>query len=190
MNFYEGNISAISFTPRDYQIELLAAAKERNIIICLSQNSAKEFCALKLIQEFSHELRNRDNDKVSLFLTKSPSAYNLIFHLTDLKVINLNELEYDVIDWENLKENHVIILETETCLKALEAHYLDLNKVNLIIVDDCHRRAIKSDISQIFLKHFKDANVKARILGLAGPVHSAQCIPGKTLLVCFKQHML
>lgn len=178
-NFYEGNISAISFTPRDYQVELLSAAKERNIIICLSQNSAKEFCALKLIQELSHELRTQNNPKISLFLTNSPSAYNLIFHLTDLKVINLNDLDFDLVDWEKLAENQVVILETETCLKALESNLLDLSKVNLIIVDDCHRRASKADITQIFKKHFCNANEQAKILGLAGPIHNAQCAPAR-----------
>lgn len=178
--FYEGNISAISFTPRDYQVELLSAAKERNIIICLSQNSAKEFCALKLIQELSHELRSPQNRKISLFLTSSPSAYNLIFHLTDLKVINLNDLEEDDIDWENLTTSYqVVILETETCLNALENSFIDLNNVNLIIVDDCHRRTRKSDITEIFLKHYKNARDKPKIFGLAGPIHNAQCIPAR-----------
>lgn len=176
-NFYEGNISAISFTPRDYQVELVAAAKERNVIICLSQTAAKEFCALKLIQEKSHELRNLK--KITLFLTSSPSVYNLIFHLTDLKVINLNELATDAIEWENLQEFQVIILETETCLNALECSYIDLNNVNLIIVDDCHRRTRKSDISEIFLKHFINATEKPKVFGLAGPIHNAQCLPAR-----------
>ena len=40
------NLNQFSFTPRDYQTELLAAAIERNIIVCLSQNTAKEFVFL------------------------------------------------------------------------------------------------------------------------------------------------
>lgn len=178
-NFYEGNISAISFTPRDFQVELLSAAKECNIIVCLSQNSAKEFCALKLIQELSHELRCKDNPKITLFLTSSPSAFNLIHHLTDLKVINLNDLDAEVIDWENLSDHHVVILETEQCLDALECSYLDLNSVNLVIVDDCHRRTRKSDITEIFLNHYKNASEKPKIFGLAGPIHNAQCVPAR-----------
>lgn len=178
-NFYEGNISAISFTPRDYQVELLSAAKERNIIICLSQNSAKEFCALKLIQELSHELRRKEDRKISLFLTSSPSAYNLIYYLTDLKVINLNDANEDLVDWENLNEHQVVILEAQTCLNALECSYIDLNRVNLIIVDDCHLRTRKPDLTEIFLKHFKNADQKAKIFGLAGPIHNAQCVPAR-----------
>ena len=179
LNIYEGNISAISFTPREFQVEILSAAKERNIITCLSQNPAKEFCALKLIQEMGHELRRKQNQKMTLFLTSSPTVFNLIFHLTDLKVINLNDLEQDEIDWENLSENQIVILETELCLNALECSYIDLNVVNLIIVDECHRRTRKSDIVGIFLKHFKNAKEKPRIFGLAGPIHNAQCPPAR-----------
>lgn len=179
LNFYEGNISATYLTPRDYRVELLAAAKEQNIIICLPQTSAKEFCALKLIQELSYELRNHDRRKLSLFLTTSPSAFNLIFHLTDLKVINLNDLDEDVVDWGNLGSYQVVILETEMCLNALDSALIDLNRVNLIIIDDCHRRTRKADITAIFRKHYKNADEKPKVFGLAGPIHNAQCIPAR-----------
>ena len=173
------NLSAVCFTPREYQIELLSAAKERNIIICLSSVSAREFCALKLIQELSHEVRRKDNRKISLFLTSSKSAYNLIYYLTDLKVINLNDISEDEIDWENIYDNQVILLETKQCLDALECFYIDLNRVNLIVVDECHNRTRKSDIIDIFFKHYKKALQKPKIFGLAGPIHSAACSPAR-----------
>jgi len=173
---FEGNLSSLSFTPRDYQVELLSAAKERNVIICLSQNTSKEFCALKLIQEQATELRlNGPEKKVALFLTSSPSAFNLIYYLTDLKVINLNEQRDEQIDWETLADNQVIVLETNRCLDALECSYLDLNSVNLIILDDCHRRTRKSDLTEIFLNHYRKATDKPKIFGLAGPIHNAGC---------------
>lgn len=173
------NLSAVCFTPREYQIELLSAAKERNIIICLSSVSAREFCALKLIQELSHELRRNENRKISLFLTSSKSAYNLIHYLTDLKVINLNELNDDEIEWENIYDNQVILLETKQCLHALECYYIDLNRVNLIVVDECHNRTRKSDITDIFLSYYKKTLEKPKIFGLAGPIHSAACSPAR-----------
>jgi endoribonuclease Dicer len=173
------NLSAVCFTPREYQIELLSAAKERNIIICLSSVSAREFCALKLIQELSHEVRRKENRKISLFLTSSKSAYNLIHYLTDLKVSNLNDLNDEEIDWENIHDNQVILLETKQCLDALECYYLDLNRVNLIVVDECHNRTRKSDITDIFLNYYKNALEKPKIFGLAGPIHSAACSPAR-----------
>ena len=173
------NLSAVCFTPREYQIELLSAAKERNIIICLSSVSAREFCALKLIQELSHEIRRKENRKISLFLTSSKSAYNLIYYLTDLKVINLNGLNDDEIEWENIYDNQVILLETKQCLDALECYYIDLNRVNLIVVDECHNRTRKSDITDIFINYYKASLEKPKIFGLAGPIHSAACSPAR-----------
>lgn len=173
------NLSAVCFTPREYQIELLSAAKEKNIIACLSSIAAREFCALKLIQELSTELKRNKNQKISLFITSSTSAYNLIHYLTDLKIINLNDLEDDEIDWENIYNYQVILLETKQCLDALECFYLDLNRVNLIIVDECHHRTRKTDITEIFLNHYKNAIEKPKIFGLAGPIHSAACSPAR-----------
>lgn len=173
------HILSSSFSPRDYQIELLSAAKERNIILCLPQSSAKEFCALKLIQEMSCDLRgnsNKNKRKISLFLTSSSSAYNLVHYLTDLKVINLN---IDAERFSEIEEYQVIILETKQCLEALEKHLLDLNNVNLIVVDECHKRTRKSEISEIFLRYYKNSAEKPKIFGLAGPIHNAGCPPAR-----------
>lgn len=181
-----------SFSPRDYQIELLSQAKERNVIICLSSKSAKEFVALKLIQELGHELRQSDvkNRKTTLFITNSITAFNLIHYLTDLKVVNINTYNDDdddepdneneeKIDKELQTKFQVIILEMKQCLEALKSSILDLNKINLIIVDDCHCRTRKSELTDIFLKYYNKAIEKPRILGLAGPIHSAACNIGR-----------
>jgi endoribonuclease Dicer len=39
------------------QVELLDAAKERNIIVCLGTGSSKVFIATKLIQELANAVR-------------------------------------------------------------------------------------------------------------------------------------
>lgn len=163
-----------SFSPRDFSLELLSQAKERNIIICLSSKTAKEFIVFKLIQELSHELRQKKNRKSTLFITSSRTAFNLIHHLTDLKVIDINESNND-IEWnESLQHDYqVIILEMRQCLDALKCSSLNLNQINLIIVDDCHQKS--SEITNMFLKYYNNTQNKPKILGLAGPIHSAAC---------------
>lgn len=168
-----------SFSPRDYQNELVSQAIERNVIVCLSSNSAKEFCALKLIQELSYQLRQKKNSKTTLYLTSSSSAFCLISHLTDLRVIDANSKD-DQVDWNNLQNDYqVIIVEIKQCLAALDSSLLNLNKINLIIVDDCHCRTKKTDITELFLKYYNNVEQKPKILGLAGPVHSAACNIGR-----------
>lgn len=51
------NVNTASFTPREYQVELIDTARDRNIIMCLSQNSSRDFIALKVIQEHANQLR-------------------------------------------------------------------------------------------------------------------------------------
>ena len=168
-----------SFSPRDYQNELLSQAIERNVILCLSSNSAKEFCALKLIQELSYQLRQKESSKTTLYLTSSSSAFCLISHLTDLRVIDANSNDVQV-EWKNLQNDYqVIIVEMKQCLEALDSSLLNLNKINLIIVDDCHYSTKKGEIAELFLKYYNIAKQKPKILGLAGPVHSAACNLGR-----------
>lgn len=180
MSFFHwfDNVYTTAFTPRDYQVELLSAAKERNLIICLSQQSAKEFISLKLIQELSFELRRKENRKITIFLSSSSSAFNLINNLTDLKVINMIDA-IDEAGFENVIDNQVIIMQTSKCLEALDGSYINLQCVNLIVIDECHKRSMKQDISKIFSNHYQSSAYKPRVIGLAGAIHSAGCHPSQ-----------
>lgn len=54
---YNDNLYSNCFTPREYQVELLEAALERNMIVCLSAPATKAFISIKLVQEMSFDLR-------------------------------------------------------------------------------------------------------------------------------------
>lgn len=177
-HYWTDNIHTTALTPRDYQVELLAAASEKNIIVCLGHNSSKEFIAQKLIHEKAHQLRCPTAPKISLFLCRDGnSTYNLLFHLTDLRVCNLNA--QDDIDWDaaELYANQVLILSPELCVGALKCSYLDLDKVNLIVIEDCHLKEFQLDLHEL-LEYYDGATDRPKILGLAGPLHSAGCQPG------------
>lgn len=179
---WQDNLSLTAFTPRDFQVELLAAAIEQNIIICLGHNSSKEFIALKLILEKSYELRQNidGTSKITLFLAKtsisSESMYNLLFHLTDLKVINIiNNLPTRSSEWKDIIHNYqVIILSASECVHALEGNFLELQHVNLIVIDECHKLYTNSNIVQLF-RYINETRTTPKLLGLAGPIHSAGC---------------
>ena len=179
------NLHSTAFTPRDFQVELLAAAEEQNIIICLGHNSSKEFIALKLILEKSHQLRRRGAEKkITLYITSETtcgdSTYNLIFHLTDLKVINLNAVERNGINWDNcFTEYQVVILNIDICLDALLCSYLELSMINLIVIEECHKNYASTEIAKLFQYVTQCRTSKPKILGLAGPLHSAGCNPGQ-----------
>lgn len=191
--FWSDNVHTTAFTPRDYQIELLAAAREQNIILCLNQFT--EFIAFQLIQEISHELRQKDADgrhKLVIYLTNNSYAYGLIENLSDLKVFQGELGEKDdtkdetegesrhEIDWEQvLTTNHVVFMSIEKLIDVLVCGYLDLNDVRLIIVDECHKIYGKSQVHELFNQYYAITERKPSILGLAGALHSADCAPGR-----------
>lgn len=175
---WQDNLSSTTFTPRDYQIELLAAAFERNIIVCLGHSSSKEFIALKLILEKGHQLRDdHATKKTSIFLTSSPtggeSIFNLVYHLTDLTVLNGNVDTDD--EWPNkIYDYHVVILNISKCLLAVACKFLDFARINLVVVEDCHKIYSNNEFVDLF-RWISAAKPAPKILGLAGPIHSAGC---------------
>lgn len=183
--YWQDNLHSTTFTPRDFQVELLATAGEQNIIVCLGHNSSKEFIALKLLLEKSHELRRSEHDELrrtTLYITSGnyggESIYNLLFHLTDLKATNLNVIPSADVDWERcFDDNQVVILKVDLCLDALICSYLDLAKVNLIVIEDCHVRCeSNARIGELF-DYINRSVPKPRVLGLAGALHNAGCKP-------------
>lgn len=178
---WQDNLSSTAFTPRDFQVELLAAASERNIIICLGHNSSKEFIALKLILEKSSELRchNEETKKLTLILTGTStggeSMFNLIYHLTDLKVLNINDKSKENVDWKRcIHDFQVLILDIPKCLNAVGAGEFDFSIANLVIIEDCHKSYDNQELVNL-LRYVEKCRPMPKILGLAGPLHSAGC---------------
>ncbi|XP_017475087.1 PREDICTED: endoribonuclease Dcr-1 [Rhagoletis zephyria] len=171
------NIHTTIFTPRDYQIELLSAAFERNVMICLGHKSSKEFIALKLLQELARQARIAG--KINLYLTceqNTPSITTMIEHLTDLKVF---KEESGAGDKQLVHIPHgfqLYVLHPRSCLEAMKCGILSLKNVHLMILEDCHEAAMYRDLRQIFCEFFNgSSDDMPKVLGLAGPLHSAEC---------------
>ncbi|EDW43244.1 endoribonuclease Dcr-1 [Drosophila sechellia] len=177
----DNNLHTTVFTPRDFQVELLASAYERNTIICLGHRSSKEFIALKLLQELSR--RARRHGRVSVYLscevgtsTEPCSIYTMLTHLTDLRVWQEQpdmQIPFDHC-WTDY---HVSILRPEGFFYLLETRDLLLSSIELIVLEDCHDSAVYQRIRPLFENHIMTAPPadRPRILGLAGPLHSAGC---------------
>lgn len=179
MSFYWcDNIHTTVFTPRDYQIELLSAAFERNVIICLGHKSSKEFIALKLLQELSRPARL--TAKANLYLTTERNALSItamIEHLTNLKVYKVENFEVSDKSQPHIpKDFQLYVLHPRTCLEALRSGVLSLENVHVLILEDCHEADVYKDLRTIFQKHFYNLSTEIpKVLGLAGPLHSAEC---------------
>ncbi|KAL9694828.1 hypothetical protein quinque_014113 [Culex quinquefasciatus] len=171
-------IHTTSLTPRDFQVELLASARERNLILCLAHNSNKEFIALKLIHELGFQLRSTaQRRKRTLYISNNDSVYSLMRNLTDLKVVHVDG---DEPDWERIVADYQVIIANERkCLDAVVCGYLELDEVNLLVIDECHKIYGNVEIAELFSEYYERCRERPKILGLAGPLHNAGCIPGR-----------
>ncbi|KNC21436.1 Endoribonuclease Dcr-1 [Lucilia cuprina] len=169
------NLHTAVFSPRDYQVELLAAAFERNTMICLGHKSSKEFIALKLLQEVGR-VKSTQETKISIYLSvnNAPAMFTMLLHLTDLKVYQETSAASSI---ELPLDYHVYILHPQTCLELLQENKIKMENINLLVLEDCHQDVVQPDIIAIFKNFYKPKELKymPKVLGLAGPLHSAGC---------------
>ncbi|KAF7267578.1 hypothetical protein GWI33_019216 [Rhynchophorus ferrugineus] len=160
------NVYTHTFTPREYQVELLDSAIKRNTVVCTSTSSSKAFLLVKLLQEFSWQMRSKPYKKTLLILDPQnvPVLASHVKYLTDLKVVSINE-EYDENIGALLRDNHVIVTTAEICIKI--NILLQLEQYVLVFIDDCLYGNRQVMIIEIMNKYRQlDDSVKPRILGM------------------------
>uniref|UniRef100_A0A182QJ55 ribonuclease III n=1 Tax=Anopheles farauti TaxID=69004 RepID=A0A182QJ55_9DIPT len=193
----DGNIHTTALTPRDYQTELLAMAREENLIVCLAHNSAKEFLAVKLIQSMRSARCGQPAGVPwkTLYLTPRTDRTllaSMVANLTDMKVANVDADECidesftsESIDtgMSDVATADVLFFgNVSTMLDHIESGTVNVEDVSLLIVDECHKIYGQRELWEITnrIERFaKDAGQRAatRIVGLAGPLHGAGCAP-------------
>ncbi|XP_044744812.1 endoribonuclease Dcr-1 [Coccinella septempunctata] len=170
MSYYANeNFYSHTFTPREYQVELLESAKKRNTVVCSSTDSAKSFIILKLLQEFSWKMRNSskktflllDDENISLI----GSQIRLITDLNVFSLVTENDVEEE--EWNNaLHVSEVVLMNENICRKLMMYDLMDLSKFELIIIDDClygERQIVIHELMDIYEK----LEEKPRILGFS-----------------------
>lgn len=163
------NVYTHTFTPREYQVELLDSSKKKNTIVCSSTSSSKAFIVVKLLQEYSWQMRTDNGKKAVLILDEQniPIMTSHVKYLTDLNVISITKDNVVQIDEIVKLKYHVLITSAEICVDLLVMDLLELNCLNLIVIDDClygqRQKLIKNIINQY--TNLSDEH-KPRILGL------------------------
>ncbi|XP_050071752.1 endoribonuclease Dcr-1 [Anopheles maculipalpis] len=204
----DGNIHTTALTPRDYQTELLAMAREENLIVCLAHNSAKEFLAVKLIQSMrSERWGHPEAPRKTVYLTPRADRTllsSMVSNLTDLKVINVGTEHGDGDSHEpdciqtgtttvDVASADVLFFGSDLkLLESIEQGIVQVEDVSLLIVEECHKSYGHQELWEICSRlgrNTKESNPKhrTRILGLAGPLHGAGCTPER---LCWELHYL
>lgn len=204
----DGNIHTTALTPRDYQTELLATAREENLIVCIAHNSAKEFLAVKLIQSMrtNRWSSHPEAPGKAIYLTRMDRSLlsSMVSNLTDLQVANVDDVEDSEGSHEpdgasntpvtDVASADVLFFGSETTLlQYIEQGTVRVQDISLLIVDECHKNYGRQELWEICARLTHQAPSsdrpaqRTRILGLAGPLHGAGCTPER---LCWELHYL
>ncbi|CAM0138922.1 unnamed protein product [Umbelopsis sp. WA50703] len=181
-------IAAKELDPRSYQVELLEKALKENIIAVLDTGSGKTLIAVMLIKamdEIEKQHREtRTKTKIAVFLVdRVPLVFQqkeVIAANCDLNVNHLcGEMVWDQWNekmWDTmLKEDDVCVMTAQILLDALRHGFIHIDRIHLIIFDECHH-ATKQHTFNMIMRKFYDRcpdEEKPKIFGMtASPMNS------------------
>lgn len=162
--------------PRSYQTQLMRIAKAQNSIIYLPTGSGKTYVAMLLLKEMIGPLQKdySEGGKIGIMLVNTvplveQHAETIAMH-TDLRVGALSgEMNVDFWikkDWDTkCKKNNMFIMTGKILENALKQKYIDLNRIHVLIFDECHH-ATEAHTMREIMKEFEHALVPPRVLGL------------------------
>ncbi|XP_028966508.1 endoribonuclease Dicer [Galendromus occidentalis] len=175
---------------RSYQIELFKSAKERNTIVCLGTGTGKTYISVLLLKHLEHEVSGcwvdgepatpGSGGKRSIFLAPTVPLVEqqgavLGRHLSVKVGIYVGAMQVDLWSrerWVNELKAHGVLVMTPAILYNAACHgFIPLNKISLIVMDECHR-ATGDDNYVSIMKLYKDLQPqdRPRVLGLTGSV--------------------
>nr|XP_054928461.1 endoribonuclease Dcr-1-like isoform X3 [Dermacentor andersoni] len=178
------NVQTKTFTPLEYQVELLDTAKQQNSIVFLS--SGKTFMVVMLVKELAYQVRQSFAAGGKRVLILVPSAESGVRHqkmmedYTDLKSVfvgNPTGKTEERIDFPKLFRDHHVLVMTAgafTChLVNADADIAEelVDHLNLVVFDECNQ-ALRHIEFEPVLNFVMDYVIEGRlsVLGLAAPL--------------------
>ncbi|GMH07608.1 hypothetical protein Nepgr_009448 [Nepenthes gracilis] len=173
---------------RSYQIEALEKAIKQNTIVFLETGSGKTLIAIMLLRFYAHLLKKPSSPYIAIFLVPTvvlvtQQAESISMH-TDLKVGKYwGEMGVDFWDaatWKEQQNKHeVLVMTPAILLDALRRSFIELDKIEALIFDECHNARGKHPYACIMKEfyHRQLPNSKLpRIFGMtASPIKAKGC---------------
>ncbi|KZC10938.1 Endoribonuclease Dicer [Dufourea novaeangliae] len=170
--------NANEFTPRAYQIDLYETAHKQNTIIYLPTGSGKTFIAVMLIKALSADIRKPYNEggKHTVFLVNTvplvTQQSEYIARTTGLACGGYcGDMGVDCwkdAEWaKELQKYQVLVMTSQILLDAICHGYILLSRINLLILDECHRAVSDHPMRQIMQRfQFCPKEEQPKVLGL------------------------
>ncbi|RNA38512.1 Endoribonuclease Dicer [Brachionus plicatilis] len=174
------------YKPRPYQLELFEKAMQRDIIIHARTGSGKTFISVMLINHLSNEIEKAysEGGKRSIFLAntvplvkqqaeflRSQTHFEIGEYFGDKKIDNKLLDVWDAKIWKKELESKQVLVMTPKIFENMIDHcFIDLEKVNLIIFDECHHGTGKHPY-----KKKKEVDLNLKILGMTASIVNQKC---------------
>ncbi|XP_073981487.1 endoribonuclease Dcr-2 isoform X2 [Rhodnius prolixus] len=182
----EDTNSKVDFKAREYQVEILETAIKRNTIVFMPTGSGKTYIAAMLIKHMAKEIEKpySEGGKRTFFLVNTVALVsqqaNSVASLLPLEVSTYSgDMGVDYWDrnrWhQELEKNQVLVMTAQIFLNLLTHAYIQMSRVNLLIMDECHHTMHNHSMNQIMKIYRLDCSERPRILGLTATLLNANC---------------
>ncbi|CAL4063247.1 unnamed protein product [Meganyctiphanes norvegica] len=178
------------FIPRSYQQELFDHAKEKNSILVLGTGSGKTFISILLIKHHAAKIRGRFSEGAmrSVFVVNTvplvrQQAGAIKMHTAFSVGLYEGSMNVDMWDkekWLQELENNEVIVIIDAIFHDIVLHkYLPMERVNLLILDECHHSTGSSPMNEIMREYQAlqsyAKNKCPKILGLTACAIQKKC---------------
>ncbi|RCI04146.1 Dicer-like protein 1, partial [Rhizopus stolonifer] len=186
------NLQEAMLNPREYQYELYQKALEENVIVVLDTGAGKTLISVMLIKSMVLQEREarltRFETKLAFFLVERvPLVFQQASVIKANCDVNLEQMcgEMEVDTWSEkrwkqiFEENDVCVMTAQIFLDTLRHGFISLDKVHLLIFDECHH-ATKRHPFNLIMREFYDRcplGNRPKIFGMtASPMHSRSSV--------------
>ncbi|KAK7258405.1 hypothetical protein RIF29_23980 [Crotalaria pallida] len=168
---------------RQYQLDVLEQAKNRNTIAFLETGAGKTLIAVLLIRSMHESLQKQNKKMLAVFLVpKVPLVYQqaeVIRERTGYQVGHYcGEMGQDFWDarrWQReFDTKHVLVMTAQILLNILRHSIIKMEGINLLILDECHHAVKKHPYSLVMSEFYHTTPKEKRpsVFGMtASPVN-------------------
>ncbi|XP_011632113.1 endoribonuclease Dicer isoform X1 [Pogonomyrmex barbatus] len=173
------------FKPRAYQIDLYEKAIHNNTIIYLPTGAGKTYIAVMLLKHLSSDICKpyQEGGKRSIFIVNTVALAaqqaNYLCRHTGLKCKNYSgDMQVDFWkkqEWlDEIEQHEILVMTSQIFVDMLSHGYITLDRINLIIFDECHRAVANHPMRQI-MQRFEDCpkEKQPRVLAMSATLLNA-----------------
>lgn len=165
--------------PRAYQVDLFEKAVGENTIIYLPTGSGKTYIAVQVVKKLCGSIQGKfsNGSKRTIFIVNTvPLVSQQTDYLARHTGLNAKgfsgDMQVDFWDnkrwWSEIEDTPILVMVAQIFLDIVNHGVMSLDRVNLIIFDECHRGVSDHPMRQI-MQRFETCPLASqpRVLGLS-----------------------